>query len=121
MIEHDNDTDINSDGHDDVDGKEDENVSDEETVVEVLDFEIEVLESKDMVDFDPQEEVTDLTIPYIGVQEQPPRLLETIIMDKDTTNTTIFRNNPWTCDIPISYDRGHVCKNCKKQIDKVCK
>jgi hypothetical protein len=42
-------------------------------------------------------------------------------MDKDSTNSKIWRDDPLTCDIPIYYDPGHVVKNLLKNLIDVFK
>ena len=49
------------------------------------------------------------------------RLLQSITMDKDTTNTLLWRMDERTCEVPIYYDPGHVKKNMVKQLQKICK
>ena len=49
------------------------------------------------------------------------RLLRSITMDKDTTNSLVWRTDPRTTTVPINYDPGHVKKNLVKQLKKICK
>ena len=51
----------------------------------------------------------------------PRSTLQTIIMDQDTSASTILRTDPATRFLRIAYDRGHVKKSVEKSAAKVCK